>query len=898
MLKYMKGKSGTIDFGWESGTLNLDTDGGEAVNNNFIRSSFISTKGLSKWKLVIDGTLATENRINTVWYAADKTYYGRGLSFTETTDGITAPYDAKFIRFVIKKEFVDLVKLVPNTEERLESAEERLNKLETIDFGWESGTLNLNGDGSEAENNNYVRSSYIPTKELSKWKLVINGTLTERINTALYREDKTYYRRGDHYLETTDDITVSNDAKFIRFVVRTIDVNLVKLDPKTEERLEGVEERLEGAEERVDGVESVISDVRQGVEDVERDIDAICDGYKNLDFGWEYGTVDANGDEAPATSLKRSAFLPADLLRGVTLNIESEEPLSSGDRVNDWFYKENKSFIGRGSSYTATAKISIPPEAVYVRFVAAAATPDKVSAVVLARQYDVVLNNAIDDVRQGVEDAERDIDAICNGYKNLDFGWEFGTVDANGDEAPATGRKRSAFLPADLLRGVTLNIDSDEPLSSTDRVACWTYAADKTAQGIYKRITASVTLNDIPADAVYLRFVAAAATPDKVSAVVLARQYDVELNNAIDDVRQGVEDVERELESVRSALPDHSVASLNRDKEHLLYDAWQARDQQLQGKSVDDPNGSALGFLHFSDIHGNLVSWKRLGAYLDHFGDMFSFAIHTGDYVPSSQSDYNSDSGNMYQRVTTVKPIFNCVGNHDVILGNNQNADLSSTRNILFSDISNWGVTCPSNDAMYYYRDFDDVRLIVLDQYYANVAESEYYANDAELTWLGGVLDDAKNNGKSVITASHTQTAPITHNISTFNNIDRPSSALPATNGFEDKIKAFKRAGGTHICHLGGHWHWDVVGTTDNGILNILVECATFYGGGYRNDIRRYGDKLKVNSRAYDCFNAIFVDTQTKTLRIIRIGSNSDNYLHPKNTLCIDYAAGTLIANG
>ena len=473
--------------------------------------------------------------------------------------------------------------------------------------------------------------------------------------------------------------------------------------------------------------------------------------------------------------------------------------------------------------------------------------------------------------------------SMQSGYRQIDFGWEFGTVDASGNEATATTVMRSAFLPADLLRGVTLHIDSEESLSSTDRVACWTYAADKTAQGIYKRITASVTLNDIPSDAAYLRFISPVQTVDKLSIRVMTRELDSAMSAAVVALRA-------ELESVRSALSDHSAVSLNRDKEHLLYSAWQSCAPRLQGSSLDDGDGTAFGFLHFSDVHGTLISWKRLGAYLDHFSDLFSFALHTGDYVPSNQGNYNPTAGNMYQRVATEKPILNCVGNHDTLLsdGVTKNPDSSAARNILFADIENWGVNQPSDEVMYYYKDFGDVRLIVLDQYYTDATET---------AWLTGLLDDARTNGKSVITASHTQTAPITRNISTFNDIDRPSSALNETNGFESVIKAFKDAGGTHICHLGGHWHWDVVGFTDNGILNILVECATIYGGGYRNDVRRYGDKAEGQSRAYDCFNAVFVDTFTHTIRIIRIGSNTDNYLHPKNTMCIDYTTGNLISN-
>lgn len=56
--------------------------------------------------------------------------------------------------------------------------------------------------------------------------------------------------------------------------------------------------------------------------------------------------------------------------------------------------------------------------------------------------------------------------------------------------------------------------------------------------------------------------------------------------------------------------------------------------------------------------------------------------------------------------------------------------------------------------------------------------------------------------------------------------------------------------------------------------------------------------KKYVGCKESDGSHRRFVDAFTHTIRIIRIGSNTDNYLHPKNTLCIDYAAGTLIANG
>ena len=582
-------------------------------------------------------------------------------------------------------------------------------------------------------------------------------------------------------------------------------------------------------------------------------------GYRQLNFEWTFGTVDQNGGDAPASTVKRSAYIPVGLLRGVTLVIDSQEELSSPERVNSWLYYADKSPYRRGTSYTVSSVIgNIPDDAAFVRFIAAEQTIPKVSMTVLARSYDLSLKSQIESI------------------ETVELNWEPGSIDNSGAEISDASRLRSGFISRDALAGSTMYIDGS---IAPNRVNGYLYDKNKKfilRYGTYSETGAVVNPTTNPPWR-YARFVCMAT--------------DRNLIRVGCDNSSRLANTEETVTQLLAAIPDQSVSSLNSDREHLLYSASQSCAPRLRGGSVDDPPGTALGFIHFSDVHGTLISWKRLGAYLNQHTNLFSFALHTGDYVPSNQGNYNESVNNLYRLVQTDKPVLNCLGNHDVLLsdGVTKNPDPSAARSLLFADIDNWGVNQPSDDVMYYYRDFDDVRLIVLDQ---------YYADSAEHTWLTNLLDDARISGKAVITASHTQTAPITHTIGTFNDIDRPSAHLIETNGFESAIKSFRDDGGTHICHLGGHWHWDVVGTTDNGILNILVECATIYGGGYRNDIRRTGvNKPEGASRAYDCFNAVFVDTFTHTIRIIRIGSNTDNYLHPKNTMCIDYTTGNLISN-
>lgn len=329
-----------------------------------------------------------------------------------------------------------------------------------------------------------------------------------------------------------------------------------------------------------------------------------------------------------------------------------------------------------------------------------------------------------------------------------------------------------------------------------------------------------------------------------------------------------------------SAHINDSIIKFNKDKEPLIIGQSKTR-ATLFGDSK-----KVLQFIHFSDIHSDINAWSRIVHYMREYADYIKFAVMTGDYCAGAHDTWTdlyayADNGKMY----------NCVGNHDFITDatTQTTAAAEDTYNKLFATSGMWGVNFPTgSNLMYYYKDFAEcgIRLIVLDQ---------FYWDDAEATWLQNTLANAKSNNLSVITASHWQSGTFENMLDcSFNTFDdyTPHGQFSTINTpFEPIITNFVASGGTHIVHLSGHWHHDMTGYTTNGILNTVVECATRHGEPWKNTVRVPG------TRTADCFNVVGVDVTNRLLKIIRIGNNTDGYLQPKNVLCINYEAKTVVSN-
>lgn len=296
---------------------------------------------------------------------------------------------------------------------------------------------------------------------------------------------------------------------------------------------------------------------------------------------------------------------------------------------------------------------------------------------------------------------------------------------------------------------------------------------------------------------------------------------------------------------------------------------------------------SGITFVHFSDIHARQELWDRVVAYMNHYQDKIAFALHTGDYCGGSQKEYVD----MYSGKPCLRTIYNCVGNHDCFTGEGEWLLCPKQRvyELLFNHIANWDVTffdCAYS--MSYYKDFGNLRLIVLD---------DYYDTWQTRGWLRGLLKEAYDQGLHVLTAQHEPTGYLKNTYgSLFHTLDDYNSKFQSYELnrtaydfdhrcrvlFEDVIGEFIQYGGKFVCNLAGHDHVDEFGLSDRGVLNLAVQNATSWDA--------LGDTARIRGeRSEDCFNVMSVDTEKGQFTVIRVGANTDRHGRVKTKLVYDY---------
>ncbi len=313
-----------------------------------------------------------------------------------------------------------------------------------------------------------------------------------------------------------------------------------------------------------------------------------------------------------------------------------------------------------------------------------------------------------------------------------------------------------------------------------------------------------------------------------------------------------------------------NIIELNRDMEAALVQASYGRSIFFKDEL------RPLTFVHFADVHAVPEMWNRMVEYINYYDKYIDFAIHAGDYCGGNQSQYVD----LYEECEKcVKPIYNCVGNHDTVGHPYVPMPKENAYNLLFNHTEGWDASFFNiPHSMTYYKDFpqSNIRMIVLDL---------YFDKEAQCVWLKDLLERSREEGMHVITVMHQMSDAITNGVDTpFNSIMDYSALFGRwpKSVFEDIIADFKDNGGIHICNLFGHEHRDYFGYTDRGVLNIAVECATSWNP--------WCDGRRVKgTKTYDAFNITSVDTVLGVLKLIRIGDNYDVYLRPRRTLCFDY---------
>ena len=312
-------------------------------------------------------------------------------------------------------------------------------------------------------------------------------------------------------------------------------------------------------------------------------------------------------------------------------------------------------------------------------------------------------------------------------------------------------------------------------------------------------------------------------------------------------------------------------------------------------------------FVFFSDIHGSAINFNRIIDYAEE--NSVDAILNGGDTILRYLNDADNPMTWYSDGITASSvDILSAVGNHDVWDGAYwTKANAVDVYNAFIAPIiakySN--IVQPSgastNGLCYYYKDYDAVRVIVLN---AMAGESSVnFWDTTQANWLDSVLDDAIANSKHVLIVNH---APFQKTIAVRDErlhwnsyVDYTTLSASVYDGIHTTpdavqlVKNFIDDGGMFVGWLTGHLHFDNVITATGFDKQIMFNIATA-----NNAIHTDGVSYKdVTSQYYDCFNHIAVDTARGLVKMIRVGWNTDYSIKTREELCYDYINGKLLTD-
>ena len=330
-----------------------------------------------------------------------------------------------------------------------------------------------------------------------------------------------------------------------------------------------------------------------------------------------------------------------------------------------------------------------------------------------------------------------------------------------------------------------------------------------------------------------------------------------------------------------------------------------------------------LQLLHFSDIHGDAESLKRIIEFYKTYSEFIDDVVQTGDVMNST---YENDWS--FWDAEDAGFIMNVNGNHDRWTGNvvashvkpwidfmNGYSQKQGYERYILPYKERWGIVDVPNK-MYYYKDYaeNNIRLIVLDNYNwkgielkplicddVTAEEKTYHEsttypdgesidNGEQLLWFEGVLEDARQNNLNVICVCHAPTSTRTNIECSFQTL------IPLGHGGLSAeaiaaVDTFIEQGGHFICWFGGHTHFDVfakIGTNNQLLIN--VDSANYARG--------FGINCKdLNAISRDCFNIINVNTTRGFVTLKRIGVEYDAFGRHLGEITYDYVNKIVLFN-
>lgn len=288
-----------------------------------------------------------------------------------------------------------------------------------------------------------------------------------------------------------------------------------------------------------------------------------------------------------------------------------------------------------------------------------------------------------------------------------------------------------------------------------------------------------------------------------------------------------------------------------------------------------------LTLAHISDYHGDSQELEYIYTKWDSVMGLADDWICTGDMVAERFTDpflFYPTSDNLMAKSTLL-----CIGNHDALNDpgydwNNLATEAQQYNKFFAPTIDHWGVV-HVGDNTYYYKDYvpHGIRLIVLNDMLQG-ADMQ-----AQLYWLENT---ALQTNLAVVIAKHyiPPHSPVKIDCP-FTAIDYNATGLGNTT-IADIVDRFIGNGGTFICYMVGHSHYDYVCYLSEypQQIAIAVDAAGRQACNDWSDMMRYDNEI-----SRDLFNMIQFDTSSELIKITRCGANYDRYMRHKDTLCLNY---------
>ena len=301
-----------------------------------------------------------------------------------------------------------------------------------------------------------------------------------------------------------------------------------------------------------------------------------------------------------------------------------------------------------------------------------------------------------------------------------------------------------------------------------------------------------------------------------------------------------------------------------------------------------------------TDIHGYQQNLMRYIDFTKEYKQYVDDMLCLGDMVSVTWED----SMDFWSDTEGSEKIMMTIGNHDTnAVGSDSDhwyhyAGREAYVRYFKPYISNWNVNQPgnaeANGYCWYYKDYANakVRLIVLDCMYM-FKDTE----QVQLQWFTSVLTDAKEKELSVVAAKHYPFGVVQDkDTNTFNSLDFNSydgNSKSGMKGFLDAIETFISSGGEFICWLNGDSHYDFQG--------LITDYPNQYAIAFENAgcNSQWNDSVRIEgTKSQDSFNFVTFDTNSKLIKVVRVGNNSDRYLRHKNYICYDYKNKKIITCG